>query len=66
MNSSCLAPFTPFSRVAQCWEVRIHLEITSGEHPLPIKKRISLKVSLSPVGFFQNSCCMLMGQVRIG
>ena len=40
--------------MTQCWEVRIHFEITCGEQPFPIKNNKSLKVSLSPIGFFQK------------
>ena len=51
IKSICLTRFSPFAQVAQCWEVRIHFEITCGEQPFPIKNNKSLKVSLSPIGF---------------
>ena len=63
MKSICLALFSPLVCDAQCCDVKIHFAITSGEQPLPMKNNKSLKVSLSPVGFFQKSCCMSVGQV---
>ena len=63
MKSNCLALFSPLICDAQCCVVKIHFAITSGEQPLPKKNNKSLKVSFSPVGFFQECCCMLVGWV---
>ena len=62
-KSICLALFSPLLCDAQCCGVSIHFAMTFGEQPLPMKNNKSLKVSLSPVGFFQKSYCMLVGQV---
>ena len=53
IKSICLVLFSPWVCDAQCCDVRIHFAITSGEQPLPRKENESLKVLLSPVGFFQ-------------
>ena len=66
MKFICLALFSPLECGAQCCEVRIHLAMTSGEQPLPMKNNKSLKESLSPVGFFQKSCLISVGQVSNG
>ena len=56
MKSICLGLFSPLECKAQCRDVNIHFAISSGGYPLPMKNSISLKESLSPVGFFQKSC----------
>ena len=66
IKSICLALLLPFCSVVQCWDVRIHSVIRCFEQPLPRKNIISLNVSVSPMGFFQNDCWMSCGQVDNG
>lgn len=51
MKSIYLALFSSLVCDVQCYEVKIHLAITSGEQPLLMKNNKSLNVSLSPVRF---------------
>ena len=62
-KSICLALFFLLWCVsdAQCCEVNIHFAMTSGEQPLPMKNNKSLKVSLSPVGFFPEKLLYVGG-----
>ena len=42
------------------------LDLKDGEKPLPKQNSISLKVSLSPMGFFQNANLKSLGQLLRG
>ena len=59
-------PSSPLYQGPTFEERRIHLDIKGGEQPLPKQNSISLKVSLSPMGFFQNANLKSLGQLLRG
>ena len=46
---------------AQYCANRIHSVNNIGVQPLPLKNNANLKVSVSPIGFFQNTACISLG-----
>ena len=66
-ESTCRALFSAFCcDSAQNWASMIHLEINVGPHPLPIENSNNLKLSSSPLGFFQKISCISFGQELSG
>ena len=61
MKSICRALFSPLEYKTQCLDVNIHFAIRSGGYPLPTKNSISLKESLSAVGFFPEKLLNVSG-----
>ena len=66
MKLICRARLSAFLWSAQCCDVSIHCEMISGEQPLPRKNNNSLKVSVSPMGFFQKSSLISCDQTDMG